>query len=170
MIMVISKKFRGLGFVLAAGAALALVAFGMERSAAQNAGQVQLTPTGKELIQIYPPGTAASVYMSVAALRDGAQWVYNVPLTGFTLVMAAEQSVVSLNPAGTLAAGTVTLPPTTVDGKIATIFSSQIITALTLNTSNSATFVPAAPTTFAAVNGSVSFVYDKALNQWHRFQ
>jgi len=138
---------------------------------AQNAGQLQFTTTGKELIQIYPPNTAANVFVPVSALRDGAQYVYNVPLTGFTLVMTAEQSVVSLNPAGTLPAGTVTLPPTLVDGKIVSIFSSQIITSMTLNTSNGATFVPAFGTTFfASVNLSVSFIYDKANNQWHRFQ
>lgn len=140
-----------------------------QRAFAQNAGQLLFTPTGKELVQVIPPSTAAIAYVPLAMLRDGAQYVYNVPLTGFTLVMTAEQSVVSLNPAGTLATGTVTLPPTLYDGKIVSIFSSQTITALTLNTSNSATFVPAVVTTLAA-GSSVSYIYDLANNQWHRFQ
>lgn len=168
--MKLSRNFRASVIAVLIAGALSVLSFGINRVVAQNAGQLIFTPTGKELIQVIPPSTAAIAYVPLSALRDGAQYVYNVPLTGFTLVMTAEQSVVSLNPAGTLAAGTVTLPPTLYDGKIVTIFSSQIITALTLNTSNSATFVPAAPTTFAAVNGSVSFVYDLALNQWHRFQ
>lgn len=162
---------------LAAGALAALLSLGsfaINRGLAQNAGNVQFTPTGTEMIQIYPAGTAANVFVPLASFRDGAQWIYNVPLTGFTIVMTAEQSVVSLNPAGTLATGTVTMPPTLYDGKIVSIFSSQIITSLTLNTSNSATFVPAAGTGLfgALANGgvSVSFIYDKALNQWHRFQ
>lgn len=136
---------------------------------AQNAGQVQYTPTGAEMVQIYPSGTAANVYVPLASLRDGVQGSYNVPLTGFTRVMAPEQSVLTLDPAGTLATGTVTLPATLSDGKVVTIFSSQTITALTINTSNGATFVPAVVTTLAA-NASVSYWYDKALNQWHRFQ
>lgn len=157
---------------IAALVALGLLvgAIGADRAAAQNAGQQIFTPTGKELIQVIPPNTAAIAYMSVSGLRDGAQYVYNVPLTGFTLVMLPEQSVVSLNPAGTLATGTITMPPATTDGKIVSIFSSQIITALTINTSNGATFVPAVVTTLAAANNSVSYIYDLANNQWHRFQ
>lgn len=157
---------------LAAGALVALLSlgsFGINRGIAQNAGNVQFTPDGTEMIQIYPGGTAANVFVPLASFRDGAQWLYNVPLTGFTIVMTAQQSVVSLNPAGTLATGTITMPPTLYDGKIFSIFTSQTITALTLNTSNSATFVPAVITTLAA-GTSASYIYDKALNQWHRFQ
>jgi len=148
----------------------ALIAVFLSAAAfAQSSQQLLFTPTGKELIELTPPGSATLAYVPLAAVRDGGQYVYNVPLTGFTIVMAAEQSVVSLNPAGTLATGTVTLPPTLYDGKIVSIFSSAAITALTLNTSNSATFVPAVVTTLAA-NASVSYIYDKANNQWHRFQ
>jgi hypothetical protein len=158
---------------LAAGALAALLSLGsfaINRGLAQNAGNVQFTPTGTEMIQIYPAGTAANVFVPLASFRDGAQWLYNVPLTGFTIVMTPEQSVVSLNPAGAIATGTITFPPTLYDGKIVSIFSSQAInTTLTLNTSNGATFVPAAPTTLLQ-NGALSFIYDKALNQWHRFQ
>ncbi len=147
-----------------------LALFGLAGLAlAQSPNQLILTPTGKELIEVTPPGSATFGYLPLAVVRDGAQYVYNVPLTGFTIVMTAEQSVVSLNPAGTLATGTITMPPTLYDGKIVTIFSSQTVTALTLNTSNSATFVPAVVTTIAA-GGSVSYIYDKANNQWHRFQ
>lgn len=159
-------KFGALGAL----ALLLIAAIVPQRIIAQNAGQLIFTPTGKELIQVIPPNTAAIAYVSVAAMRDGAQYVYNVPLTGFTLVMAEEQSVATLNPAGTLAAGTVTMPPTLYDGKVVTIFSSADVTALTLSTSNGATFVPAqAPFTLSA-NTSRSYVYDLANNQWHRFQ
>jgi hypothetical protein len=136
---------------------------------AQNAGQLQMTPVGNEQVQIYPPGTAANVYMSVASLRDGRGWVFLAPLTGFTLTMTTLQSVVSLNPAAGIAAGTIVLPPTLDDGKSVSIWSSNTITALTLSTSNGATFVPAAPTTLVTPT-ALEFVYDKANNQWHRFQ
>lgn len=156
--------------IVAALLAVAALLLGAGYVNAQSNTQLQFTPTGKELIELTPPGSATFVYVPLAAVRDGGQYVYATPLTGTTTVMTAEQSVAAFNPAGTLAALTVTLPPTLYDGKIVTIFSSQIITTLTLNTSNSATFVPAAPTTLASANLSISFIYDKANNQWHRFQ
>jgi hypothetical protein len=165
------KRFvRNHPFAAAVLATIALAALSVApRVLAQAPSQLLFTPTGKELIELTPPGSATLAYVPLSVVRDGAQYLYNVPLTGFAIVMTAEQSVVSLNPAGTLAAGTITMPPTLYDGKIVSIFSSQTITALTLNTSNSATFVPAVVTTLAA-GASVSYVYDKANNQWHRFQ
>lgn len=157
--------------LIAVGLMLIAAAMLGPRLMAQNLGQFLFTPVGNELIQAQSQvnNTAAITYTSISSLRDGRMWVYNVPLTGFTLTMTDLQSVVSLNPAGTLATGAIVLPPTLVDGKSVSLWSSQTITALTLSTSNSATFAPAAPTTFTA-GAALEFVYDKANNQWHRFQ
>jgi hypothetical protein len=149
--------------------AVALVLWSVDRALTQAASQLLFTPTGKELIELTPPGSATLAYIPMSALRDGAQYVFSAPASGSTIVMAAEQSVVSLNPAAALSALTITMPPTPYDGKIVTIFSTLAITTLTLNTSNGATFVPAQTGTLAQ-GGSVSFIYDKGLNQWHRFQ
>lgn len=135
---------------------------------AQNAGQIILSPTGTEMFAVSGGSGATNAFMSSSSLRDGRFYVYQAPLTGFTLTMTPTQSAVSLNPAGTIAAGTVTMPATTVDGKVVSIFTSATITALTINTTNSATFVPAVVTTLAA-GTSVAYVYDKANNQWHRY-
>lgn len=165
--MALSKKLWG--FLSASVVAGVVLAIGLNGPMlAQNAGQVLLTMTGTELIQVYAPNTAAISYTTTSSMRDGRFYTYQAPLTGFTVLMTPQQSTVSLNPAGTLAAGTVTLPATATDGKFVTIFSSQTITALTINTTNGATFVPAVVTTLAA-NASVSYIYDKANNQWHRF-
>lgn len=51
-------------------------------------------------------------------------------VTGFNITMAT--SGVHLNPAGTLATGTVNLPLNPPDGAVAEISSSQVITALTV--------------------------------------
>jgi uncharacterized membrane protein len=169
MIMAISRKFRALVLVCATGAALAMFVSGIARVAAQNAGQILLTPTGKELIRALPPGSAYDAFTSISSLRDGRMWLYQVPLTGFTITMNVDQSAIALNPAGTLATGTIVMPPVTVDGKIVTIFSTAVVTALTLTPTNSATFAPAAATALAA-NVTLGYVYDKANNQWHRFQ
>lgn len=149
--------------------ALALLAAAAGYSYAQNQFQTIATLLGTELVEIRPAGSAYSAFTTVANLRDGRMYLYNAPLTGFAITMTVSQSVVSLNPAGTLATGTITLPPTAFDGKTVTIFSSQTITALTINTSNGATFVPAVVTTLAA-NASVAYVYDLANNQWHRYE
>lgn len=155
-------------FALLVMLTLALAAM-FDRLYAQSSSQLLYTPTGKEMIELTPPGSATFAYVPLAAVRDGAQYVYNVPLTGFTITMTAEQSVISLNPAGTLATGLITLPATLYDGKIVTIFSTQTVTVLSLSAPGGATFVPGAPTTIAA-NAALSFIYDKANNQWHRFQ
>ena len=148
-----------------------LLAYGVAASygIAQNAGQVLTTLLGNELVQVQSQvnNTAAIAYTTTANLRDGRMWVYNVPLTGFTITMTVSQSAVSLNPAGTLATGTIVLPPTTFDGKVVSIFTTQTITALTISTSNGATFAPAVVTTLAA-GTSVSYVYSLAGSVWHR--
>ena len=56
---------------------------------------------------------------------------FYVPLTGFTITMQTAKLV--LNPAGTLATGTVNLPLNPPDGTLAEISSTQTQTALTLN-------------------------------------
>lgn len=166
--MAISRKFRTF-VLLGAGLALALVSSGIGRAIAQNAGQIISAPTGKELFEVSGGLGATKAYMSSSSLRDGRFYIYQVPLTGFSITLNADQSAVALNPGGTLAAGTILMPPTVTDGKIVTIFSTTAITALTLTPTNGATFAPAAATTLAA-GATLGYVYDKANNQWHRFQ
>lgn len=140
---------------------------------AQNSSTYPQIPTllGNELVQIQSRtnNTAAITYTTTANLRDGRGWIYQVPLTGFSITMTVAQSIVALNPAGTLATGAIVMPPTQDDGKTVTFFSTAIVTALTVTTSNSATFAPAVVTALAA-NVPISYVYDLANNQWHRFQ
>lgn len=168
--MKLSPHFRAGLLAALIASVLSFFSYGVNRVGAQNAGQTINTLLGNELVEIKSQtnNTTAFSYTTTANLRDGRQWLYQVPLTGFSITMTVSQSVVSLNPAGTLATGTIVMPPTGFDGKTVTIFSTQIVTALTLSTSNSATFAPAAVTALAA-NVPVSYVYDLANNQWHRF-
>lgn len=166
------SRSRYLAWGLVASLAVALcLAHPVRRALSQNAGQVLTTLLGNELIQIQSQvnSTAAISYTTTANLRDGRDYLYNAPLTGATITMAVSQSAVSLNPAGTIAALTIVLPPTTFDGKMVSIYTSQTISSLTLSTSNSATFVPAAVTTLTA-NSTVAYVYSLAGNVWHRMQ
>lgn len=58
---------------------------------------------------------------------------YSTPTTGSTVTMAANQPRAILNPAGTLATLTVSLPPTPVDNQTARVSSTQVITSLTVS-------------------------------------
>lgn len=94
-----------------------------------------------------------------------------VPLTGETINMGdnAQDGIVQISPAGTLAALTINLPSNaqSILGQKRTIMSTQIITALTLDQiGGSAVFIGAALTSLAA-NQAVTFT-KTAANTWTR--
>jgi hypothetical protein len=60
----------------------------------------------------------------------GVPFDFYVPLTGFAITM--QTNLLVLNPAGTLATGAVTLPLNPVDGALAEISTTQILTAFTV--------------------------------------
>lgn len=80
-------------------------------------------------------------------------YTYSTPTTGTTVTMASGSETAIIDPAGTLAALTVTLPACTsaYDGSLARFMSSQAITALTVNATSGT--VSNAPTTLAAGAG-----------------
>ena len=94
-----------------------------------------------------------------------------VPTTGFSIAVpspVSQQQWVLLQPAGTLASGTITLPLNTItpDGTEVLITSTQIITSLTVGT-NGASNAFGAPTTLAA-NGFARLRFVQAQNSWYR--
>lgn len=90
---------------------------------------------------------------------------YQVPTTGFSYTFAAGIQTLIMNPAGTLATGTITMPASPSDGMTITISSSQTITALTLqgNTgqsiSNTITSLPA--------NTTAQYLYRLSNTTWY---
>jgi hypothetical protein len=88
------------------------------------------------------------------------------PTTGFSIAAGINVTQLVLNPAGTLAAGTVTLPISPGDNQPFQLISSQTVTALTMNTSDGNT-INGAPTTIAA-NTSVKFRFILSLGKWFR--
>lgn len=89
-----------------------------------------------------------------------------VPITGFTITIGNNTSTLILNPAGTLATGTITMPATPIDGQEVQITSSQTITALTVSP-NAAQTISNAPTTLTAGIG-YKFIYHVAGTNWFR--
>lgn len=94
------------------------------------------------------------------------------PATGFNIAVAGSSPSVSvwvlLQPAGTLATGTFTLPlnTTSTDGQEVLVTTTQQITALTIS-NNGATAVYGAPTTLAAQD-SFRLRYYADTNSWYR--
>lgn len=93
------------------------------------------------------------------------------PLTGFNIAVLAPTSAmqwVVLQPAGTLAAGTITLPLSTqtIDGTELLVTTTTQITSFTLAL-NGASFAYGAPTTLAA-NGFFKMRFLKSMNNWYR--
>jgi hypothetical protein len=89
---------------------------------------------------------------------------YQTPTTGFSYTFTAGIQMLVMNPAGTLATGTITMPASPSDGMTITFSSSQQITALTLNGNTGQTVVGAV--TFLPAKTGVSYVYRLASTSW----
>jgi len=89
-----------------------------------------------------------------------------VPLTGFNNTITNTTIYYIVEPAGTLATGTIKMPATPVDEQVVTIASTQVITALT-HSPNTGQTLKGALTTIA-VNGNASWIYRSANTTWYR--
>jgi hypothetical protein len=88
------------------------------------------------------------------------------PTTAFSIAVSPGITQLRLTPAGTLATGTITFPPTPGDQQPFTAMTSQTVTALAVNTSDGTT-INGAPTTLAA-NSSIKWIFEADLNTWFR--
>lgn len=90
------------------------------------------------------------------------------PLTGTTVTLGKDDTVLHVNPAGTIAALTVKLPPTAgqPNGKVCHISFSQIVTALTVQNSNGG----AVASTAGAVATGHIYRYVNSTLGWVRWQ
>jgi hypothetical protein len=126
---------------------------------AQNQGDARRMSVG-QLLE-YFQSTFAAPGLSVIQLTPG---------TGFNYAIQDPQSSqwVIIQPAGTLASGTVTLPLSTgtPDGTEILVTSTQDITAFTLGL-NGASFAYGAPTALAA-NAFFRMRFYGAANSWYR--
>jgi len=91
---------------------------------------------------------------------------YQVLTTGFSYTFAAGTQVLVINPAGTLATGTITMPASPSDGMTITVESTQQVTALTMS-GNGGTIVGAAVQLIP--NQPLSWVYRSTGTTWYPF-
>ena len=144
----------------------------------QLAGVSQLS--GGDLLPIYVPNNGDARKISLTQLLQYFQQTFAAPTvatsvytpaTGFNITVptpTSEQQWMLLQPASTLATGTITLPLNTgvPSGTQILVTSTQTITALTigLNGSSSAS---GAPTTILA-GGFFTLRFYQATNSWYR--
>ena len=93
---------------------------------------------------------------------------YQVLTTGFSYTFAAGTQTLVINPAGTLATGTITMPASPVDGMVITITSTQPITTLTVN-ANTGQSINNGGALGLAAGGSLSYVYRLTGTTWQPF-
>jgi hypothetical protein len=129
---------------------------------------------------VYTPANGDARRVSVGALLQFFQQSFAAPTvatnlytpgTGFNITVptpTSEQQWMVIQPAGTLAAGTVTLPLNTgvPDGTQVLVTTTQIITSFTLAL-NGAVAAFGAPTTLAA-NAFFTMRFYQATNSWYR--
>jgi hypothetical protein len=138
------------------------------------------SPNSGDQIPVYSPNNGDARRMSIGALLQLFQQQFAAPTvstsiytptTGFSIGVpspVSQQQWMLLQPAGTLASGTVTLPLNTItpDGTEVLITTSQQITAFTLGL-NGASAAYGDPTTLAAEDFfRMRFV--QAMNSWYR--
>ena len=126
------------------------------------------TLTGAERI-IVNNGGATITGVTAAQLRDAGGYVVAAPVSGSTVQAANNASMLSLQPAGTIAALTVALPTVPFDGQRVQIFSSQAITALTL-TASPGTVSAAGAVTALTAGQSIEYFYVASTATWNRIQ
>ena len=144
----------------------------------QLAGISQVS--GGDQIPIYVPNNGDARKVSVTQLLTYFQTVFAAPTVatnlytpgpGFNVTVptpVSEQQWMIIQPAATLATGTITLPLNTgtPDGTQVLVTSTQIITAFTLAL-NGAASAFGAPTTMAA-NAFFTMRFYQATNSWYR--
>jgi hypothetical protein len=126
--------------------------------------------TQTDLLQDIPGGNPAvgNKYVTIGQVAGAPSYVFNVPLTGFSLTFANNQDWFILNPATTpLATGSIALAPVPSDAQRNCIVDSTgAVTALTVTASSGQTVV-GAPTALAA-GASVCFTYVASQATWFK--
>lgn len=161
-------KFRTLGFAAALLLGLGGIAAAQLSGQASNVQGIGLT----DLIPIIPGGapSGATVYARAAQIAGVPGYQYSVPLTAFSIQAANSTKRLFLNPAGTLATGTVLFALNPSDGQEFCIESTQTQTALTVTAGSGTTISALAigAVTALVAGTPVCWFYNAPLLTWYR--
>jgi hypothetical protein len=129
---------------------------------AKNGGNVSLTAGAASDAS----GVSGSIMMN--SWQADTSYDYQTPATGFSITLGDLKGVTILDPAGTLATGTITLPAKPGNGQLIRVATSQTITSLTVSP-NSGQSIKNAPTTLSAGTGFL-YIYRSTGTTWFRLQ
>tara|TARA_R110000868_G_scaffold14583_1_gene67654 strand:- start:290 stop:1054 length:765 start_codon:yes stop_codon:yes gene_type:complete len=96
------------------------------------------------------------------------QYDYQVLTTAFSYTFAAGTQTLIINPAGTLATGTITMPAAPADGMVIWITTTKQIVALTINGNTGQTLTSGV--TSLAPNQAVAYIYRVTNTTWYPFE
>jgi hypothetical protein len=96
------------------------------------------------------------------------QYDYQVLTTAFTYTFASGTQTLVINPAGTLATGTITMPAAPADGMVIWITTTKQIVALTMNGNTGQTLTSGV--TSLAPNQAVAYIYRVTNTTWYPFE
>lgn len=94
-------------------------------------------------------------YIRANSIKD------TTPSTGNTVKITTGYNVLAVHASGTLAALTITLPVSPINGQLFTITADQIITSLTLSGGTTVTSYTA-----YAIASPIKLIYDTSLSKW----
>ena len=114
---------------------------------------------------------AAPVMANIEGVIDSineniGNYDYLAPVTGFSHTCVDACPGLILEPAGTLATGTVVMPPTPVDGQQQWCSSTTAITALTVSANTGQSILN--PPTALAAGGAFTMIYRLSNTTWYR--
>ena len=160
-----NTKLR-IGLIVAGALAIAGLAVAQTNTLPQVS---KLSPT-VDLIQVIPRGqpSAQSQY-APASMVTNAYGYYKGPsatLTGFSYTFAPNVTYAVFNPAGTIAAGTITLAANPSDGARNCFFTLNIVSSLTVNANTGQSINNAA--TAATAAGTQCYLYSASNLTWDR--
>jgi hypothetical protein len=121
-----------------------------------------------DLIQDIPHGAAAAGNRYIYPKQITTQYGYykSAPATGFTYTFAANVSKAAFRPSTTLATGTITMPASPNDGQQVCMFSTQIVSTLTVS-ANTGQSINNNATAFTAL-GHLCYLYSLSNATWDR--
>lgn len=127
-----------------------------------------------DLVQVIPNGQAhvGNQYAPAGMIGSMKLSSYQVPLTAFTITPPNGVGVLTLNPAGTLAAGTLTMEANPSDGQDFCLWDTQTQSAITVSANTGQTLNTtiglATPTALVAKTG-YCWRYVGSLAAWYRY-
>ena len=123
--------------------------------------------TGSEEFEAVQSGVSVKLTATqVRAFSHTETITFRAVSNGFSETFGASKEVMILNNAGTLAAGTVTMPASPLNGQVAHLTAAMTVTALTVSP-NAGQSIVGAPTTIGPAL-PVAFIYRSANTTWYR--